>query len=73
MRRVGLFDKEIVGSWFSTVRALHMDVVCVGDKSLSTDDDTDCEEIGGEGVNNIIQQKSTCATKKRQNWVVICH
>ena len=69
-RRIALFEKELI---FSTFRALQMDVVCVGEKSLSTDDDTDCEERGGEGVNNIIQQKSTWATKKRQNWVVICH
>ncbi len=66
MGRVGLFDREIVWSWFSTFRSLHMDVLCVGDKLLSTDDDTDCEERGGEEVNNIIQQKSTWATKKRQ-------
>ena len=43
----------------------------VGDDSLSAEDDTDGEERGGEGVNNIIQPKETRATRKRQNWVVI--
>ncbi len=40
-------------------RAWKIEAVCVGDELFSTDDDTDCEKRGGEGVNNIIQQKST--------------